>query len=90
MSSQSKIIGIIIMLIGIIIFLSIIYFSVTMDLEKHEVDCFDRWDNKIIGEKCIEQNDNDDIFAQIVLGIIPLAIFLTVGMLFYHSGDNRI
>ena len=73
----------IIILIGNIIFTWTTYFNLETKGEEI-VKCYDRYSNEIIGQECIDDNDNyDDLLIAIFLTMLTLFVIAFVSHLYF-------
>lgn len=72
-----KHLGLIIGIIFGLVFGLLMGVSITQDRDEKEVDCYDRFSNKIIGEKCLQEGMEFSPAGKIV-GIFVFAIVFSV------------
>ena len=72
--NKEKLIGVIIMFLGVTFLMSSVFF-IDLDEKDKKVKCFDRFRNEIIGEKCIEKADNLKSEFQILFMIGVMMVF---------------
>ena len=84
----TRIIGIFLILIGIAFIIYYIPFIKDVEVIEKEVDCFDKYRNKIVGQKCIENSFPKLFFSSACL----IAFFLAAGLflLTKNWGEDRI
>lgn len=73
--------GHVMMILGLILGGVIIYEGLTTDYSTKIVDCFDRWDNKIIGETCLDEYEFGEEYFLFILGIFSIVSFFVMGLL---------
>lgn len=80
-------IGYLFMVIGIIMFSIFVYGVLTLEYGEEEVDCYDRWNNEIIGETCIEVTDSEDALIYFMFSLVILIAFVFMGVMINVSDD---
>lgn len=75
--------GLILITTGLIFFIvgTFLYVS-TFQSTIEEVDCYDRWNNKIVGQTCLEESGS----GEGELTMITSMIFIFIGLLLYKMG----
>lgn len=75
-------------LLGIALFIVIMISAENLQINGDEIDCFDKNNNKMIGQRCIVENGYDSkLMAHITLGMI--ASLLLFGFMFVgHMADT--
>ena len=82
-----KLMNLILVVLGILMIISglVIALIYETEIDIRKVDCFDRYNNKIIGQTCEEKNSNLDIYS-FVLGSLGL-FCLMFGMINHVMED---
>lgn len=66
-------------ILGLLLGGVMIYSGLTIDYSTKIVDCYDRWDNKIIGETCLDEYEPGEESFVIILGFLTFILFFMMG-----------
>ncbi len=79
-----KNVGLTIMLIGMVLFsFGIFIYVITAETLTEKVDCYDRWNNKIVGQTCLEESIESQGDLIIYFSVIIVVIGFIISMLDY-------
>ncbi len=70
--------GMIFLVVGMVLYLA------TFQTTTEKVDCYDRWNNKIIGQTCLEEHGSGSLEG-LVVGLLSM-FMIFVGLFEYATG----